>query len=152
MLELIKNCFKYFFSNSVTPEIVSSDTKITIREIKEPEKVWDSPPLYGIYSISEDISPSSVDAACPSSEEFDDEKYAISSVKKLIKQQRKIFKNIKEGKILLDKFTYISLKTNRENFRDIIKDIKSKDKRDKYTYLYYKDINKFNDIINYNKT
>jgi hypothetical protein len=152
MLELIKNCFKYFFSNSVTPEIVPEDTKITICENKEPKKVWDSPPLSGIYSISEDGDISSVDAACPSSEEIDDEKYAISSVKKLIKQQRKIFKNIKEGKILLDKFTYISLKTNRENFRDIIKDIKSKDKRDKYTYLYYKDINKFNDIINYNKT
>jgi hypothetical protein len=27
-----------------------------------------------------------------------------------------------------------------------------KDKRDKYTFIYYKDINKFNDIINYNKT
>jgi hypothetical protein len=139
MLEFIKNCFKYFSRNSITPE---EPTKVTEESKKIDEKFIISQ-VSGMYSISESSENDSFDA---SSEEFDDEKYAIATINKLIKQQRKILKDINEGKVEINRFTYITLKTNRENFTNILKDIKSKDERDKYTYIYYRDFNKFKNI------
>ena len=133
MFEFIKNCFKYFSRNSVKPEkVVSEDIKITQEKSILPEGS-------GIYSISESLE----DENYVSSEEFDDEKYAITVINKIIKQQRKIFKDIKDGKTQISKFTYVTLNTNHENFINVLKDIKSKDERDKYTYIYYKDLNEF---------
>jgi len=124
MFEFIKNCFKYFSRNSVTPEkVVSEDIKITQEKSILPESLEDENYVY--------------------SEEFDDEKYAITVINKIIKQQRKIFKDIKDGKTQISKFTYVTLNTNHENFINVLKDIKSKDERDKYTYIYYKDLNEF---------
>jgi hypothetical protein len=157
MFEFIKRCFKYLtFSNSIIPE---NPTKITVCESEESKKVVisktervEEKSIFSqgtvIYPISENSEDVLEDV---SSQEFDDEKYAISVANKLIKHQRKILNNIKEGKTQINRFVYITLKTNAENFSNILKDIKSKDERDKYTYIYYKDLNNFQKIHNIEK-